>query len=103
MLFSVLHLLLSLVAHVTSFDQLPGIDDIASGYDAGKMLSASEQNSKFRIFDLTQLRATPYKLKVLGKGRSYSVPKLVQVTDVSVRRENTCETLAYTFDSFYRR
>ena len=102
MLFSVFHLIW-LVAHVTSFDQLPGVDDIASGYDASKMLSASEQNSKFRIFDLTDLRATPYKTKVLGKDRSYTLPKFVQVTDVSLRRENTCETLALTFESFSRR
>lgn len=84
-------------------DDLPGIDDIASGYDAAKMISASEQNSKYRIFDLSDISATPFKVKILGKSRVYNKPALVQTVDVSVRRHATCESISSTFESFYRR
>lgn len=87
----------------SAFDLLPGIDDVSAGYDAAKMLSASEQNSKYRIFDLTDLKTEPYVTKTVGTHRNFSTPKLVQVTDVSVRKEDSCQTVAYTFESFFRR
>jgi hypothetical protein len=96
-------LLLLARTSVNSFDILPGIDNIEAGYDAAKMLSASEQNSKFRIFDFSEQMTSPFNTKVLGKNRIYSVPKLVQVTDISVRQVNSCERVVYTFQSFFDR
>ena len=98
-----LPIILFLISTGYGDDLLPGVDDIAAGYDAAKMLSASEQNSKYRIFDLSELSATTFKTKVLGKVRSFSAPKFVQVADISRRREETCQTVAYTFQSFFRR
>ncbi|CAF3178894.1 unnamed protein product [Rotaria sp. Silwood2] len=83
-------------------DELPGINDISSGYDAAKMLSANEQNSKYRIFDLSEQNATPFQTKILGQDRVFTRPKLVQITDISVRKQDTCQTVAYTFESFFR-
>ncbi|CAF4664357.1 unnamed protein product, partial [Rotaria socialis] len=83
-------------------DDIPGLDDIASGYDAAKMISASEQNSKYRIFDFSEVSATPYKIKIFGKERVFTKPRHVQITDISLRRQSTCETVAYTFETFFR-
>ncbi|CAF2975083.1 unnamed protein product [Rotaria sp. Silwood2] len=83
-------------------DELPGINDISSGYDAAKMLSANEQNSKYRIFDLSEQNTTPFQTKILGQDRVFTRPKLVQITDISVRKQDTCQTVAYTFESFFR-
>jgi hypothetical protein len=82
---------------------LPGVDDLRSGYDGAKMLSASEQRSRFRIFDLNEKSTTPFVVKVLDKERSYATPALAQVTDVSTRKENNCESIAYSFQQFYKR
>jgi hypothetical protein len=96
-------ILLLFIAYINCLDLIPGTGDLESGYDAAKMLSAGEQNSKYRIFDLSELSTTPFRIQVLGKDRTFATPKLVQVTDVSVRKQDTCETIAYTFESFYRR
>ena len=82
---------------------LPGVDDLRSGYDGTKMLSATEQRSRFRIFDLNDKSDTPFILKVNGKEQSYATPALAQVTDVSTRKENNCESISYSFEQFYRR
>ncbi|CAF3649132.1 unnamed protein product [Rotaria sp. Silwood1] len=84
-------------------DELPGLSDISSGYDAAKMLSANEQNSKYRIFDLSEQRATPFKTEIQGKDRTFAIPKDVQVADISLRKVDSCETIAYTFESFFQR
>ncbi|CAF1533633.1 unnamed protein product [Rotaria sp. Silwood1] len=83
-------------------DELPGLSDISSGYDAAKMLSANEQNSKYRIFDLSEQRATPFKTEIQGKDRTFAIPKDVQVADISLRKVDSCETIAYTFESFFQ-
>jgi len=82
---------------------LPGVNDLQSGYDGAKMLSASEQRSRFRIFDLNDKSNTPFILKVNGKEHSYATPTYAQVTDVSTRKENNCESISYSFEEFYRR
>ena len=84
-------------------NDLPGIDDVASGYDAAKMLSASEQNSKYRIFDLSEESSTPFKLRVLGKEQTFTRPRLANAVPINLRRGSTCETVSYTFESFFRR
>ncbi len=82
---------------------IPGVDDLRSGYDGAKMLSATEQRSRFRIFDLNEKSTTPFILKTLDKERSYATPFLTQVTDVSTRKENNCESIAFDFNQFYKR
>ncbi|CAF1472757.1 unnamed protein product [Adineta steineri] len=94
-------ILSSLIINIYCINQLPGINDISAGYDAAKMLSANEQNSKYRIFDLSEQSTTSFNIKILGKDQKFAVPKFVQVTDVSIRKEDTCQTIAYTFESFF--
>jgi hypothetical protein len=86
-----------------SLNRLPGVADLQSGYDAAKMLSASDQNSKFQIFDLSEESPTAFKISVLGKERAYTTPLLTQVTAISSRREVSCESISYSFDHFYSR
>ncbi|CAF1315220.1 unnamed protein product [Rotaria sp. Silwood1] len=76
-------------------DELPGINDISSGYDAAKMLSASEQNSKYRIFDLSEESTTTFRTKVLGQDRIFTRPKLVQITEINVRKQDTYHQAYY--------
>ena len=85
------------------FPLLPGVEDVRSGYDGAKMLSATEQNSRYRIFDLGDLRQTPFVLKTLSQSYSYAVPSTVQTSDVSTRKENNCESVSYSFNQFYSR
>ncbi|CAF4059651.1 unnamed protein product [Rotaria sp. Silwood2] len=80
---------------------LPGIDDLRSGYNGVKMLSATEQRSKFRIFDLNEISNTSFIVKVLNKEHNYATPSLVQVTDISIRKENNCQSISYSFQQFY--
>lgn len=82
---------------------IPGVDNLQSGYDGTKMLSASEQRSRYRIFDLNDLSSTPFVVKALGKERRYATPAIVQVTDVSTRSERSCEAVSYSFEEFYHR
>ncbi|CAF2064098.1 unnamed protein product [Rotaria magnacalcarata] len=97
-------IILQLLLVTSSYCQgdIPGLDDIASGYDAAKMISASEQNSKYRIFDFSDVSTTPYKIKIFGKDREFTRPRHVQIVDISFRRQSTCETVAYTFETFFR-
>jgi hypothetical protein len=105
MIVKVLILVLSYLAHVTTEELplLPGVDELRSGYDALKMLSAAEQRSKFRIFDLSDRSSTPFVVRQIHKQQSYAVPTLVQATDVSTRKENNCQSVSYSFDQFYSR
>lgn len=88
---------------IQAFDILPGVNDLESGYNAVKMLSASEQRSQFRIFDLTDQSQKIFTVKTNGKQTKYTVPIFVQPTDISTRKEDNCESVAYTFEEFYRR
>ncbi|CAF4197816.1 unnamed protein product [Rotaria sordida] len=79
---------------------IPGLDHLISGFDASKMKSISElevvsQDDKIKaaIFDLSEL-GQPYVLKTNGHTQVFQTPLAVQVTDVSRRRENYCETIA---------
>ncbi len=82
---------------------VPGVDDVRSGYDGAKMLSATEQRSRFRIFDLDDRSSTPFIVKITDKEYRYATPALTQVTDVSSRKENNCESVSYDFQQFYSR
>lgn len=83
-----------------SLPSLPGVQNLQVGYDTVKML---EQSSRYPIFDLTEQSATPFVVKGFDQKRSYAVPEMVQATDVSIRRENSCESVSYTFEQFYSR
>ena len=101
MLILVVVLFLSATVHAS--DRLPGLDDISSGYDAAKMLSANEQNSKYRIFDLSEASPEPFVLDIMNKSRSFQVPKYVNVVKMNLRKEDLCESVSYTFQTFLYR
>ena len=84
-------------------DRLPGLDDLTSGFDAAKMLSASDQQSKFRILDLSEQSGGSFTVDVLDEKQTYPTPLLAQVTDISRRREVDCEDISYSFEKFYER
>ncbi len=106
MIVKVLILILTCFVQVTiqELPFLPGVDELRSGYDAAKMLSASEQRSRFRIFDLNDRSTTPFILKQTGRQqRSFATPALTQATDVSTRKENNCQSVSFSYDEFYSR
>ncbi|CAF1363919.1 unnamed protein product [Adineta steineri] len=72
-----------------------------SGFDAAKMLSGSDQQSKFRILDLSEQSEFNFTLDVLDQKQTFSTPLLGQVTDISLRREVDCEDISYSFEKFY--
>ncbi|CAF4660129.1 unnamed protein product [Rotaria sp. Silwood1] len=88
--------------HVQETGFLPGINDLQSGYDGVKMLSAIEQRSRFRIFDLNEKSNTSFILKALNQEYQYAIPLFVQVKDISTRKENKCQSISYTFPEFYK-
>ena len=88
------------IAQQEQLPLLPGIKELELGFDGVKM---REQLSKFPIFDLSDRNGAPFIVKALGQQRSYAVPDMVQATDISVRREIYCESIAYSFEQFYRR
>lgn len=79
---------------------LPGVKDFELGYDAVKM---REQSSKFPLFDLTDQTYTSFVMNKLDQQRSYTVPAMIQATDISLRREIDCESISYDFKQFYSR
>ncbi|CAF3928241.1 unnamed protein product [Rotaria sordida] len=93
----------SLFIYSTTYEHefLPGIDDLQSGYDGVKMLSAIEQRSKFRIFNLNEKSNSSFIFKILNQEHNYTIPLLVQVTDINIRKENNCQSISYTFQQFY--
>ncbi|CAF3492650.1 unnamed protein product [Rotaria sp. Silwood1] len=66
------------------------------------MLSAIEQRSRFRIFDLNEKSNTSFILKALNQEYQYAIPLFVQVKDISTRKENKCQSISYTFPEFYK-
>ena len=84
-------------------DPLPGTNELGSGYQALKMLSASEQRSKFRIFNLGEQSADLFTVKVNGKDHIYTTPLLAQATNIHLRKEMNCESISYTIEQFYSR
>ncbi|CAF0806884.1 unnamed protein product [Rotaria sordida] len=72
-----------------------------SGFDAAKMLSAADQQSKFRILDLSEQSDVNFTINVLDQKQTFSTPLLAQVTDISRRREVDCEDISYLFEKFY--
>ena len=95
--------LLGYQCYGASTNRLPGLDDLMSGFDAAKMLSASDQQSKFRILDLSEESGDDFTIDVLDQKQTYSTPLLAQVTDISLRRERDCEDISYSFEKFYER
>lgn len=86
-----------------SIHRLPGIDDIQSGYNAAKMLSVSDQNSKFQIFDLNEDNSNIFKINIAGKEQTFLTPSLTQVTDIGKQRRISCESVSYDFEHFYEK
>ncbi|CAF1306922.1 unnamed protein product [Adineta ricciae] len=87
--------------NVAITNRLPGLDELMSGFDAAKMVSGSDQQSKFRILDLSEQSGVNFTLDVDGQKQTFSTPLLAQVTDISLRREVGCEDISYSFEKFY--
>ncbi|CAF2891598.1 unnamed protein product [Rotaria sp. Silwood2] len=99
MLSSLLFLLWMNIA--ASITPLPGLDIIQSGFDGVKMLSIEEKNLTSKLFDLGDISAdNNFIFNVLGIDRIYSTSLKVQVTNIALRVENYCHTVAYTFKDF---
>ena len=84
-----------------SSDRLFGLDEIESGFDMINMVSRTQSESKFRIFDLYGTSSKRFKINVLGRERIFNTPLSVQVSSVNVRRDINCEDLSYDYKHFY--
>ena len=77
---------------------LPGLDELQSGFDVVKMLSIHEQNLPSKLFDLEDSsKDKTYAYNILGIDRSHITPQTVQVSDVDLRVEKYCQTVAHIF------
>ncbi|CAF1159670.1 unnamed protein product [Didymodactylos carnosus] len=83
---------------------LPGLDQLKSGFDASKMVPGTElspnDKSAFRLFDFSEL-GEEFVLKALNKTQTFQTPAVVQVTDISMRKENYCEAITESYEEFY--
>ncbi|CAF3791408.1 unnamed protein product [Rotaria sp. Silwood1] len=87
---------------------LPGLDYLASGFDALKMISNNEEisssdRSKFRLFDLRERDGEEYILETINKTQTFNTPSVVQVTTVNMRTRSSVESVSYTYEEFFRR
>lgn len=83
---------------------LPGVDELQSGFDVVKMLSIYEQNLSSRLFDLGDASEDKtYDYNILGIDHTYVTPETVQVSDIDLRVEKYCQTMAHTFGEFCSR
>ena len=76
---------------------LPGVDYIMSGFDAAKMLSTEVGQSKFKIFDLAYDGGV-----VTLNNKQYTSSSTVQATVSSIKNENSCEAIFFSYEEFYR-
>ncbi|UJR20158.1 hypothetical protein I4U23_023290 [Adineta vaga] len=92
----------------SSSPNIPGLGHLKSGFDALKMKSIDDMETvdkgdktKAAIFNSDEIGML-YELKTDGKIQVFQTPAVVQVTDVSLRTENYCETVVSTFEEFYK-
>lgn len=77
---------------------LPGLDELQSGFDVVKMLSIHEQNLSSKLFDLEDSsKDKTYAYNILGIDHIHITPQTVQVSDIDLRAEKYCHTVAHTF------
>ena len=105
MLFLQYFLGLHLWLFASSENELPGLNYLISGFDALTMTSQNEVNknddSKFRLLDLSEMRETQYNLKIGTETYRYSTPKMVQVVDVSLKTAVAVESITKTYQEFF--
>ncbi len=87
---------------------LPGLDYLASGFDALKMIGNNEEvtssdRSKFRLFDLRERDGEEFELKTMNKTQKFKTPSVVQVTNINMRNRVSVESISYTYREFYQR
>ncbi|CAF1623644.1 unnamed protein product, partial [Didymodactylos carnosus] len=89
-----------------SDSNLPGLDQIKSGFDGVQMVDGTQlspfDESKFRIFDLSEIGDSYTLYTNDGLKQSFDVPVMTQVTSIKTRRDNFCQAVCYTFDQFYK-
>ncbi|CAF0806318.1 unnamed protein product [Didymodactylos carnosus] len=100
-------LLIAIGTTIISGEDLPGLDFLASGFDALKMISNNEDvkssdRSRFRLFDLTTDRdGSPFKLNANDVKQTFETPSTVQVTKINMRNTVSVETVSYTYQEFF--
>ena len=86
---------------ITSSGRLPGLEEIESGFDVMSMTSVSKKETRFRIFDLSDMGPYRYKFRVLGRRRIYRIPTFVQLTNIRTRRETLFNDMSKSYKHFY--
>ena len=87
---------------------LPGLDYLASGFNALKMISNNEEisssdHSKFRLFDLRERDGVKYILEIINQTQTFNTPSVVQVTTINMRNRIGVESVSYTYEEFFQK
>jgi hypothetical protein len=96
-----------LITAITAKD-LPGLDYLASGFDALKMIGNNEEttssdHSKFRLFNLRERDGEAFVLETTNKTQTFQTPSIIQVTNVNMRTRVSVESISYTYQEFFQR
>ncbi len=99
--------LLFLLTHIGSAltKDLPGLDFLATGFDALKMINLNEVPSasdklKFRLFNLDDGLGKIYSFDAEGMTNSYTTSRYVQATTVNMKTKVAVETISKTYQEF---
>lgn len=102
--------LLFLLIHIGSVltKDLPGLDFLATGFDALKMVNLNEvpsasDNLKFRIFNLDDGLGKTYSFNAAGVEHNYPTSRYVQVTNINMKTKVAIETISKTYKEFRHR
>ena len=103
-----LKLLCLIFVTATMAKDLPGLDYLASGFDALKMISNNEETSasdrsRFRLFDLRERDGYDYLLEIGNNTQLFKTPSVIQVTNVNMRTRVSVESVSYTYREFFQR
>ncbi len=87
---------------------LPGLDFLATGFDALKMINLNEapsasDNLKFRLFNLDDGLGKTYSFDADGVEHNYTTSRYVQVTTINMKTKVAIETISKTYQEFRRR
>ncbi|CAF1562818.1 unnamed protein product, partial [Didymodactylos carnosus] len=87
----------------TAAPMLPGIEEIACGFEAVKMQSTLNLGeTKHPLFDLSQ-RDETYTFSVGSQKQTYSTSSLVQITDMKIKTEKNADSISSTYEEFFHR
>jgi hypothetical protein len=99
--------LLFLLTHIWPLltKDLPGLDFLATGFDALKMINLNEVPSasdklKFRLFNLDDGLGKTYLFDADGIKHSYTTSRYVQATTINMKTKVAVETISKTYKEF---